>query len=129
LQTEYRVHLKAGTVTLRIGVCNSDASQQLSTAGMAREWAIVTPFNPGSVRLCEGENAALLENFVRLLKKSGHAWFPTSHCDPTGVWPTETGAFIADIKLAEAIDLGRQCRQKAIVHGAISKAPQLVWLE
>ncbi|GEM48782.1 DUF3293 domain-containing protein [Deinococcus cellulosilyticus] len=88
-------------------------------------WAMVTAFNPESRQLTPEENQerhAALEVAVRQL---GH---PVDHyVAGEGEWE-EPGCFIRGISLAEAVQLGRDFQQNAVLFGVGSRVA-LVWVD
>jgi hypothetical protein len=126
----YWVEVGKDRLCFHVGLYDPVTEARLIAAlGACRSWAIITPCNPASVALCEHENAARLEHFQQCLVAEDHRWLSSRNSDPEAAWPEESGALIADISMAEAIALGSDYGQYAIVYSKIGEAPQLVWLD
>lgn len=126
----YKVTIGTDRLCFQIAQYDPAAEARLLAAlGPCQSWAIITPCNPASVVLCEHENAARLENFQQRLVTGGFRWTPSWNADPEANWPEEAAALIADISLTEAMALGHDYGQYAIVYSRIGEAPQLVWLD
>src|SRR5690349_16690347 len=107
-QTEYRVALENFELTFRIGARHPEADTLLRDEfGPVHAWAIITPFNPGSVPLCEIENLIRLAELRRTLDERGNQWLPGTNHDPANHWPDEIAVMILDISRTQAEDLGR----------------------
>lgn len=90
----------------------------------AKTWAIITAYNPQSIvcsiELNKKSNELLLkdiENFT---------YFITESTDKKQEWETEIGYLILDISLNEAIKIGKNYNQRAIVFGNINKIAKIV---
>lgn len=128
-EADYCVTADSRTLIFRISRHDPASERRLRDAmGRYDRWTVVTPCNPGSVALCEHENAARLENFHHELDADVRRWLRSLSRDPAGVWPDEPGAMILDLPLPEAEALGRRYGQNAIVYCATGNAPELIWL-
>lgn len=126
--TTYRVFLPAGCLELRVGQGNAELERWLKEAG-AREWAILTAWNPASKVLTpreNGERQAALE--CRLLEEGLEPYAGENEADD-GAWPVEETCFVPNISLALAREMARQFGQNAILAGAVGEAAKLVWID
>lgn len=90
----------------------------------ASSWTIITAYNPQSIvyniEINKKSNELLLkdiENFT---------YFITESTDKKQEWETEIGYLILDISLNEAIKIGKNYNQRAIVFGNINKKAKIV---
>jgi hypothetical protein len=126
----YWVEIGKDRLCFRVGLYDPVTEARLIAAlGPCSSWAIITPCNPASVALCAHENAARLENFKQRVITEGYRWTASWNADPATAWPEEAGACIADISLADAMALGHDYGQYAIVYSKTGQAPQLIWLD
>ena len=104
----------------------------LGEAGV-RTWAFLTACNPGSRRLDAAMNAARMARLAASVETLGlQAIAGVGIGDAEGVhggeWPAEPSLLVLGICEADAIALGRQFGQNAILVGTIGGCPTLVWL-
>ena len=126
--TTYRVFLPGGALELKVDTANPALASWLAEEG-AREWAVLTAFNPASRPLPAGENAerqARLE--CELLEKGFEPYSGENIADDAG-WPSEESCFVPGISQGEAIALAQQFGQNAILFGEADGVPRLVWTE
>lgn len=92
----------------------------------SNEWAFITAFNPYSNVLTEKENQLRHHKLKELTKNyvtfEGHGVGE----DPT--WDPELSLLIIGISKDEALIIGKQFEQNAIVYGKINETPQLLIL-
>jgi hypothetical protein len=92
----------------------------------SNEWAFITAFNPYSKVLTEKENQLRHHKLKELTKNyvtfEGHGVGE----DPT--WDPELSLLIIGISKDEALIIGKQFEQNAIVYGKINETPQLLIL-
>ena len=84
----------------------------------ATTWAYVTAHNPGSsTPRSASENTAAHTALTRHLEDRGHPSYPGIGVGDDGRWPAEDSLLVVGVDEAEALALGRQFGQRAIVLG------------
>jgi hypothetical protein len=86
-------------------------------------WAYITAVNPFSLNLAEQENKKLMDDLREALNE--YKIFEGEGCGRDGNWPPEQSYFIAGIPEGEAIQIGRQFLQNAILTGVADGKAQL----
>jgi Protein of unknown function (DUF3293) len=92
-----------------------------------RPYAIITAHNPYSQKLSRGENEGRHEQLEKILQERGLEQSPSTGQSPDGSW-REEGFIIFDISLEDALDIGKQFEQHAIVYGQGNRVA-LAWCE
>jgi hypothetical protein len=90
-----------------------------------RDWAFLTSVNPQSEIQPEDINRERLFQLRKILESSPWVFFEGVGIGDDGKWPPEPGFLLLGISLKEALQLGRQWEQKAIVAGQQGQAAQL----
>jgi hypothetical protein len=124
-QTSFLADTPLGQLVLRIGSRNKDLDKLLQDLAV-RTWAFITAFNPGSRSLSQEENRwrqRLMEDRVRQL---GLRTFGGQGVGDDGRWPAEESLLIVGISREDAIALGREFGQAALVYGRTGSLPELV---
>jgi hypothetical protein len=124
--TSYIVDAPRGALAIRIGRADPALDALLDGLG-ADGWAFITAWNPGSMRLPPAENARNNADLLDRIARLGHAVLTGRGVGDDGRWPAEESFFIAGIPAADAVELGRYYRQRAIVVGRRGEAPELAW--
>jgi Protein of unknown function (DUF3293) len=124
LQTAYVVRAPQGVHALRIGSRHPAFDAEVQAAG-ARQWAVVTAWNPGSLPRPTEENALAQAELLRDVAELGLlAWAAEGKADGGG-WREESVCVLA-MEPAGAVALGRKFRQLAVVVGQLGEAAQLL---
>ncbi|MFZ2267343.1 MAG: DUF3293 domain-containing protein [Azonexus sp.] len=126
--TTYRVFLPGGICELRIGEACEALRCWLETAG-AREFAIITAYNPGSQPASAAQNAEQQAQLECQLIEGNYEPYAGENVADDANWPAEESCFIADIALEDACALGADYGQNAIVHGGADGRSNLVWID
>lgn len=105
-----------GRLCLRVGQANGEIDVLLAAFGV-RSWAYVTGFNPGSIALSPEENEQHHRRLVRQIEHSGYTAFTGEGIGDDGRWPPERSLLILGLGRDDAIGLGREFGQLAIVYG------------
>jgi hypothetical protein len=92
-----------------------------------RPYAIVTAHNPYSQKLSKEENEQRHEGLKVILQERGLEHSPSTGQSPDGSW-CEEGFIIFDISLEDALAIGKQFEQHAIVYGRGNRVA-LAWCE
>lgn len=99
---------------LRIGN-RSRALARLYRAVNCRCAAYISASNPRG-RLADADwNAAATRRLHRLLDRHGHWWLPGRGVDPRGEWPGEASMLVPGMRLFDAVAVGRQFAQNAVL--------------
>lgn len=113
-------------IAVRIGEPNTAVDLLIDRFG-ADEWAFITAYNPYSEVLSAEENQSRHRRLLETIRDRNLVSFESHGVDDDGTWPSERGLFVAGLSRDEAVELGRELDQNAIVVGARGGAPELVW--
>lgn len=118
--TTYRVLIRGESIDIRIGYRQFRLDELLC----GKPWAFISACNPGSVRTSDNpeRHRALLEKLDEL----GLERHPGTGVPDRGDWPPEESVLAAGIAEPEAIRIGREFGQNAIVCGEGGQAARLV---
>lgn len=122
--TEYRVDTDAGTLALRLDTPDPALAKLMQHAGVTCA-AYITADNPFSRVASEGQNAAARTRLLRRVHAGGWACLPGLGIDPEGDHPGEHSLLVLGMARDEAISLGREFRQHAIVLIGADAVPRL----
>lgn len=125
-ETAYFADLPSGRVEIRIGEPCPELNDLL-VEHEAGSWVFVTACNPMSRKLKSAENRKRLEGLGKVLEERGITHFPGEGLGDAGVWPCEPSFLALGLNLEEAIVMGREQGQYAVVFGRFNKPAQLVW--
>lgn len=114
-------------LVIKTGVPNQALKELLAHHATA-SWAIITADNPGSELLPAEENQIRYEMLLQAAKQLSKPYLPGFGIDPHGVWPAERNLLILEITETEALHLGRQFGQVAIVLGNAQGNGRIVWM-
>ena len=122
--TRYCVQLPSGEIVLRVGKHLPAVDALLHAHGL-RTWVFITADNPGSIRDEPGNpvRRALLRDQVQEL---GLPWFIGRGVGNEPGWPAEESLLILGLDAEEAIALGRQFGQLALLAGELGGPARLV---
>lgn len=122
LRTAYLVPSLA--LDLRIGCAHPALDELLARQGL-RTWAFISAANPGSALLPDTENRSRAEQLQRMAAPWPH--WPGHGLGLEGDWPPEESLLILGITREEALALGREFGQLAIVAGCAGGTAELCW--
>ena len=88
-------------------------------------WAFVTAFNPGSERLPDEVNRSAQERLLRRLENWGRGYWPGWGQSPDGRWREES-VLVRGMSREEAVHLGRELGQVAVLVGEVGGVAELV---
>jgi len=114
--TSFFADTSRGRLCLRVGRASPEIDALLAASGV-RMWAYVTGFNPGSILLTPDENEQRHQRLELEVKRRGYTTFPGEGIGDDGQWPPERSLLILGIVRDDAIRLGREFGQRAVVYG------------
>ena len=124
--TNTKFHVFIPSIIIEIGKRNEDLDALIKKEGQT-EWAYLTAYNPFSKELTDKEN---LERQSQLLSKiSDYKFYEGEGVGEDPTWKPERSILIVGITKNEAISLGREFEQNAIVYGKINEVPELIILK
>lgn len=124
LHTTYQVDFP--DIKIKIGEPNPDLNALL-VSSQTESWAFITAWNPKSSLLSTKENDWRHQKLVRIVKNTGYPHFEGKGIGKDSDWPPEISLLILGISKMEALELGREFRQNAIVFGEKSQVPALIF--
>lgn len=123
--TTYRVYLPLGEIDIRIGVMNPFL-HQLLLSNHVESWAFITACNPYSVMQNADVNTLLNTQLENYLSEKRYVFFKGMGVGDDDSWEPEASFMVLDIRKEDAIKLGRQFKQNAIVVGVIGNSAELI---
>ena len=123
--TTYRVYLPLGEIEIRIGVMNL-LLQEFMLSNNVESWAFVTACNPYSVMQNADANTFLNTQLERYLSEKQYLFFKGLGVGDDNSWEPEASFMVLDIRKEDAVKLGKQFKQNAIVVGVIGNSPELI---
>ena len=123
--TTYRVYLPHGEMDIRIGVMNP-LLQELLLSNNVASWAFITACNPYSVMQNADVNTLLNTQLERYLTEKQYLFFKGMGMGDDDLWEPEVSFMVLNIRKADAVKLGRQFKQNAIVVGVIATSAELI---
>ena len=121
-----KFHVFIPTIVIEIGKRNEDLDTLIKRDDQA-EWAYITAYNPYSNELTDKEN--LKRQSLLLSKISDYKFYEGEGVGEDSTWKPERSILIVGITKNEAISLGREFEQNAIVYGKINEVPELIILK
>lgn len=125
--TAYHVDGPAGRFALRLGA-HSPEADSLLTHFQATAWTFVTAHNPRSQKLSRIDNDLRHEQLVAEVASRGVLYWPGLGVGDDGTWPPEVSLFILGLSEPDALLLGRQFGQNAVVCGDHGGVARLCWI-
>lgn len=126
--TTYRVFLPGGICDLRVGEPCETLRCWLETAGVA-QFAVITAYNPGSVRVGEAVNAERQGQLECDLLEGNYEPYAAQNLPDDAAGPVEESCFVPDLALEDACALAEDYGQNAVISGGADGVPHLVWIE
>lgn len=126
-QTLYEVFASEAPLQLRVNSRNT-ALDRLLQQYQVTTWALITAHNPYSQQLGLHQNHQRHQALITTLQAIDLPTLPAVGRDESGQWPPEKSLFILGISRPNAMDLGRQFAQNAILYGALAQPIELLWL-
>lgn len=100
--------------------------QELLLSNHVESWAFITACNPYSVMQNADVNTLLNTQLENYLSEKQYLFFKGMGVGDDDSWEPEASFMVLDIRKEDAIKLGRQFKQNAIVVGVIGNAPELI---
>lgn len=122
--SEYRVETASDRLVLRIDQHNPDLAALMQAEGISNA-AYITADNPFSRVVSEADNAAARQRLQARLNAEGWRWLPGLGIDPTGDPTGEHSLLVLGIALDDAIKVGREFEQHAILTIGAHAIPRL----
>ena len=126
-QTIYEVYYGQQTIQLHIGEYNPQLDRLLQRHSCTTG-ALITSSNPYSRCLSETENQQRHQSLIEFLQPLQLTLINALGKSKNGDWTPEQSLLIVGIDLIQAIVVGRNFEQNAIVYGELGKPPELQWL-
>jgi len=123
--TTYRVYLTLGEIEIRIGVMNL-LLQEFLLSNNVESWAFITACNPYSVLQNADANTFLNTQLEAYLLEKQYLFFKGVGVGDDDSWEPEASFMVLNIRKEDAIKLGKQFKQNAIVVGVIGNSPELI---
>ena len=123
--TTYLVYSPIGEIDIRIGVMNP-LLQQLLLNNSSESWVFITAYNPYSVMQDAGVNTILNTQLEDYLSGKRYLFFKGIGVGDDNSWEPEASFMVLNIRKEDAIKLGRQFKQNAIVVGVIGTSAELI---
>jgi hypothetical protein len=123
--TSFYADTLRGRLCLRVGRASPEIDALLAAYGV-RTWAYVTGVNPGSILLTPDENEERHQRLELEVRRRGYTSFPGEGIGDDDQWPPERSLLILGIGRDEAIRLGREFGQRAVVYGEEGGAAMLL---
>jgi len=127
LCANYQIGTGSDSISLRIDQFSEPLAKLLISSGQSCA-AIISAYNPHSLRLSNTKNLAAHESLRNLLDRYSYSIFESLNTDPAGLWPAEKSFFVPGLDLNTAQTLGQQFDQNAIVWIGSDAIPRLILL-
>ena len=123
--TTYLVYSPIGEIDIRIGVMNP-LLQQLLLNNSSESWVFITAYNPYSVMQDAGVNTILNTQLEDYLSGKRYLFFKGIGVGDDKSWEPESSFMVLNIRKEDAVKLGKQFKQNAIVTGVIGTFAELI---
>jgi hypothetical protein len=123
--TTYRVYSPIGEIDIRFGVMNP-LLQELLLSNHVESWAFITACNPYSVMQNADVNTFLNIQLEAYLLEKQYLFFKGMGVGDDDSWEPEASFMVLDIRKEDAVKLGKQFKQNAIVTGVIGTSAELI---
>lgn len=113
-------------LVLTIGQTSPGLDQLLREHGV-EAWAFISAANPHSRLADAARNARQHQRLIQRVQASGSKYYEGLGVAEDRSWPAEPSLLILGIKRSDAVSLGREFEQNAIVAATLGEAAALVW--
>jgi hypothetical protein len=117
-------------MALRIEHLNREWDTYLKRRGKST-WASITAYNPNATEQCQAENEAAQQRLRNRLEELGFPYLEGrgQGGDAANPWPPEPCFFVLGIRLKEAVEVGHEFGQVAVVWGHLRERAKLVYMQ
>ena len=126
--TTYRVFFPDVFCDLRLDKVSDVLRHFLESSG-AVTFAILTAYNPASLKMHDANNERLQSEIELWLRQANYLVFSGENQADDEVWPIEKSCCVLGLSLADACELGKKYGQNAIVFGGADAVPRLHWIK
>ncbi len=126
LATTYCVHHDNSLLRIRPGMLSKHLDELLKRIG-AEAWAFITASNPGCLALSDEENRARHSELRRAVLKLGFTCLNGYGLGDAGDWPAEESLLVVSATEEQALALGQQFGQLAVIYGRVGEVSRLLW--
>jgi hypothetical protein len=123
--TTFRVEGPRCNIDIRIGSSSPEVDELLLQLGVT-QWAYITAWNPGSRPTPAAQNVLAQVELLQIARARGFAFYEGEGIPDNEGWAPERSIWIAGIIRREAVEMGRQFGQNAIVVGRLGGVAELV---
>jgi hypothetical protein len=126
--TTFRSHTFSGTIDIRIDQAHPQLDLLHRNASV-QSWCFITAYNPRSNPLSQIMNERRQEALREAIASRGLAVFEGEGIGDDGTWPAEPSFLVLGISRSDAMALGRQFDQAAIVVGDTGGPAELLFCD
>ena len=126
--TTYRVFFPDAVCDLRLDQTSEKLRQFLDNSGVLT-FAILTAYNPASLKMHDANNERLQSEIELWLRQANYLVFSGENQADDEVWPIEKSCCVLGLSLLDACELGARYGQNAIVFGGVDAIPRLYWIK
>ena len=126
-QAVYEVYDGKNTIELSIGEHCPELDRIIPTEYSS--WALITAYNPYSQYLSEGENRQRHQKLLDRLSDLQLTSLAAVGKDRKNIWTAEPSLLIFGLNRHDAIAIGREFQQNAIVYGELHQPVELLWID
>lgn len=124
-QTTFVADLPQGSVAIRVNGLHPRLDEWLRLNGWTT-WGFATAWNPASVCLALEENRQRHHALIQAVSAMGLPAWPGRGTPDSDSWTPEESLFVPGLTEPDAVGLGRQFGQLAVVWGQVGKSAQLL---
>ena len=124
----YEVYNGEDTIELSVGKYCPELDR-IFPAEDCPGWALITACNPYSRCLSEAENRQRHQKLLEYLSGLQYTSLAAVGKDKNNVWTPEQSLLIFWLNRPQAIAIGRQFQQNAIVYGELHQPVELLWVK
>lgn len=123
--TTFRCRVSAGIIDIRVGQTQPQLDELLRNNPI-QSWCFITAYNPQSKPLSQKDNERRQAALRQIIAARGWIAFEGEGIGDDGTWPPEPSYLVLGISRPDAVALGRQFEQAAIVAGDAGGTAELI---